>query len=85
MYQVSYSRKAEKQLDHLPADVCERLAEAIHGLRLWPHHGQDVIPMKGDYAGHWRLRVGDHRAIFTVDTATREIEIGRIAPRGRAY
>jgi mRNA interferase RelE/StbE len=85
MYRVWYSPKARKQLGQLPDDVGLRMAEAIHELCEWPHHRQDVKPLAGAYRGHWRLRVGAYRAVFTVDDAAREIEIARIAPRGQVY
>jgi mRNA interferase RelE/StbE len=47
--------------------------------------------MQGDIKklqGHdhdWRLRVGDYRVRFAVDTHTDQIIVLRILPRGRAY
>lgn len=39
----------------------------------------------GDFAGEWRLRVGDWRMIYKPYPSEQRLEILRILPRGKAY
>jgi mRNA interferase RelE/StbE len=85
MYRLLYQPKAEKQFRSLPVRVQRRVAAGIDALAHWPLHGQDVIALKGEYEGMWRMRVGDYRVIFAVDVARQAVLIVRIASRQQAY
>ncbi|WP_226590341.1 type II toxin-antitoxin system RelE family toxin [Microseira wollei] len=45
----------------------------------------DIKQMKGEWEGFYRLRVGKIRMIFTVDTASGDIEVYAIGSRGDIY
>lgn len=68
----------------LNKDQQSLLLTQVKQLRLWPNHGLDVKPLKGK-AGSFRLRVGGHRVIFSVDEANHTITIHDIAIRKNVY
>ena len=85
MYEVHYDNTARKQIAALPRDVSADVTDTVDRLSDWPFHGCDVKPLKGNYRHKWRLRIGDYRAIFTVDDARRKITVSRAFHRGKGY
>ncbi len=69
MHTVTYSRKATKALSRIPQDRSAQIVVALNELATHesPSLHPNVKQMKGDYAGFYRLRVGDYRAIFALN------------------
>ncbi|NQZ63038.1 type II toxin-antitoxin system RelE/ParE family toxin, partial [Crocosphaera sp.] len=42
-------------------------------------------PLKGEFAGKYRFRVGDYRVIYTIDDQKSEVIILLIIHRSQAY
>jgi mRNA interferase RelE/StbE len=80
---------AANYLRRLPRKQQEAIAEAFDHLRNvspFRHTNPTVIrPLKGQYKGLWRYRVGDIRIIYTVDEEKRIIRIVAIDSRGDVY
>jgi len=81
-YEVQIKRSAEKELDALPARTRSRIAKRLLGLENDPRP-QGVVKLQGQEA--YRLRVGDHRALFTIDDAKRIVMIYAIGHRRDVY
>jgi mRNA interferase RelE/StbE len=79
---VSFSRRADKDMDRLDPPVRQRVATGIERLAADDPRA-DVRKMAG--SEEQRLRVGDWRVRFECDPETRTILVLRILPRGRAY
>ena len=66
MMRLVYSSDAEKNLARLPAAIAERIHEKIQ----WFAGQEDPIvfakPLHGDRKGCYRFRIGDYRAVFTI-------------------
>ena len=45
----------------------------------------DVRKLKGRTPPTWRLKEGDWRALFTLDSNAREVEVGDVVRRSHAY
>jgi mRNA-degrading endonuclease RelE of RelBE toxin-antitoxin system len=84
-FRVIVTRKALRDLAKLPPDDQARVRAAIGDLSDWPEHGRDVRKLAGRMPPTWRLREGNWRALFTVNNASREVEIGDVGPRDRIY
>ena len=77
----SLSRTAAKQLARLPRDHQVQVGRAIDQLAGDPFAG-DVVPVKsGSFQGALRKRAGRYRIIFSVNHASRLVEIAAILPR----
>ena len=75
---ISYSRKAVKQIEALDRTAKQRIRKAIEKLPKG-----DVKPLTGS-DGLYRLRIGGWRVVFSYP-AKGNVLIEKIAPRGKAY
>ena len=57
-YDVRLGRGVAKQLAGLPRQYRVRIVERLERLAEWPDHGQDVSPLRGEFRGLFRLRIG---------------------------
>ena len=79
MIEIKYTKKAGKSLNSLERITKNRIIQGINNLPLG-----DIKHLQG-YNGMYRLRVGDFRVIFSMDTEEDIIIIRDILPRGEAY
>jgi Cytotoxic translational repressor of toxin-antitoxin stability system len=82
-WSLRYSRRAEKDIGRLDRPVRRRILEALSRLATEPERATGIRRLSGR-AGS-RLRVGDWRVLFELDSAKREVVVDRVLPRGRAY
>ena len=79
-YQILYEKPAVKFLKKQSPEQQKRIISAIHKL---PHEG-DIKQMKG-YANTYRLRIGDYRAIYTLENNILTVRVLNIGNRGDIY
>ena len=82
MATVTYEREAVEQLGELPNVVLARMERIVRRLENWPAVS-GAKPLRGDLAGHYRIRTGDYRIQFRV--AGDEVMIERIGHRDGFY
>jgi len=82
MAQVTYELSAAKQLQALPISVQGRIVKVLVRLEQWPDVS-GAKPLRGDLAGHYRIRTGDYRVQFRV--AGDEVIVERIGHRDGFY
>lgn len=82
-YSVTILPGALRQLRALPTAVQARLREALDGLAGDPRPPPSKL-LKGGERQH-RLRVGDYRAIYSIDDAGRTVLVMRVAHRRDVY
>ncbi len=82
-YRLVWKRSAERELRKLPRETVRRLVEAAERLR------DDPFPpgaRKLHGAEHtWRIRVGDYRLVYSVETGLLVIEVVRVGHRKEVY
>lgn len=61
------------------------LQSLLSDLALEPVRRPDVNPMVGEWKGYYRIRVGDMRIIFWLDTQEMTVYVDHIGPRGDVY
>ncbi len=83
LYVVTIKRSALRALGKLPHDVQARVFRATAALRQTPRP-VGCKAMRGR-PGHWRLRLGDYRVIYTIDDATVTIEVVEVGHRRDVY
>jgi mRNA interferase RelE/StbE len=81
-YSVGLTQDARKDFDGLPSVVMPRVAAALRELQENPRPAgcKKLVNL-----GAWRVRVGDHRIIYTIDDAGQEVRVVKIKPRAIAY
>jgi len=84
-YNVVFRKSASRQLRKLPADVIKRIAGRIDQLENNPFpHGFEQLKVYRD-PPIYRMRVGDYRVLYTVDSSTYTITIHGIGHRREIY
>lgn len=88
-YDILLNPKARKELKDLPSEITDRIKKGMRELSSSPKEsrsGKDVKKLSGTSSPElYRLRVGDHRAIYWVDEEEKEVLVEKIAIRKRAY
>ena len=84
MYGTSFSREAAKALSKMPTNTAKLILSKIDRLAADPFAPNNNVKKLVGRSGY-RLRVGDWRVIYDLDTGVRVLEVERIAPRGGAY
>ncbi len=83
VYSVEISEKAFRELAALPLKTRERIGVAISALAVNPRP-VGVTAIKGQ-AGHFRVRVGDYRVIYSVADAVLRVIVVRVGHRREVY
>ena len=83
MWEIQFSKKADKAIAAMPVKARTRVTDAIEALAVDPFKAQHVKPMTG--ADSRRLRVGDYRVIFRLENDLLIVVIIDIGPRGGIY
>ena len=82
MSRVTYERAAVEQLSELPNVVLARMANVVKRLENWPAVS-GAKPLRGNLAGHFRIRTGDYRIQFRV--VEDEVIIEKVGHRDGFY
>jgi mRNA interferase RelE/StbE len=82
-YRVELKPVARKELEALPDNVLARVLRKLESLGATPRP-TGCKKLKG-YKDYWRVRVGDWRAVYSVDDAAKLVSVTRIAHRREVY
>ncbi len=82
-YRVEIKSSARKELERLPGKVIARVIERLEDLAFDPRP-RDCKKLKGG-DNTWRIRVGDYRAVYTIDDRRLLVEVTRIRHRSEVY
>ena len=83
-YDFRVQRPAIKALGRLPRPLRERIWLRIEGLADNPRPRGCKL-LTGALEGHYRIRVGGYRVVYTVDDEQRRVWVVRVGPRGSVY
>ena len=82
-FQIRWRSRAIKDLERLPKRDRARIVEAVE--RYARSSEGDVQKLRGTDPPEQRLRVGNYRIRFHLDTAVRIMTVLRVLPRVKAY
>lgn len=82
MAHVTITPVAQGQFNALPVTVRQRLEKLFARLGNWPAVS-GAKPLRGNLAGHFRLRTGDYRVQFLV--AGQQVTIDKVGHRDKFY
>jgi mRNA interferase RelE/StbE len=81
-WQIEIARDARKELERLPTQIQTRISKAILALEENPFpHGCKKLKNRDGF----RIRVGDYRVLYFVDTKAKQIVVGVIGHRREVY
>ena len=81
-FTVRLKRSVEKELDDLPAKIHNKVIKTILSLKEnpFPHNSKNLHGREGT-----RIRVGNYRILYVVNTIKKEIEVFSVADRKDVY
>ncbi len=82
-YHVVLTASAERELKRLPSQVIARIVSRLENLTSNPRPPGCKKLRGGDR--EWRIRVGDYRAVYTIEDAKSLVEVTRIRHRSEVY
>ena len=82
-YAVKMKPSAEKELDRLSGMLNARIFSRLESLAFDPRPPGCKKLKGGD--NEWRLRIGDYRAVYTIDDRKLLVEVTRIRHRSEVY
>jgi mRNA interferase RelE/StbE len=81
-YQVILPKSVQKELNRLPADIAERILEALSDLKEQPRP-PGCKKLRGENA--WRIRIGNYRVIYEIRDKVLQIIVVTIGHRREVY
>lgn len=82
-YSVTFARSARKELEKLPSSIARRIIARIEALMKAPRPS-GAVKLQGN-KNLWRIRIGDYRAIYSIDDSAHVIDISAVRNRRDAY
>lgn len=82
-YEVVFDNRAGKELARLDKPVARRVYSAVMTLAEEPR--PDGCRQLSGYPGLWRIRVGDHRVVYSIDDGRLVVVALRVAHRREVY
>ena len=82
-YSLGINRSAQKELDALDDKLFTRIDQKIQSLANEPPP-EGCKKLKG-FKDQLRIRIGDYRAVYTLDDSSQTVTVTRVAPRGGVY
>ncbi|MFH1353431.1 MAG: type II toxin-antitoxin system RelE/ParE family toxin [bacterium] len=84
MYKVEYNREADKNLEKLSKPICKRIIKKIYWLSKCI---EDIRPdmLGGKYKDLYKLRIGDWRVIYGINSSEKSIIIYFAGHRKEIY
>ena len=82
-YTVALTSSAARELKKLPSPLVARIVPRLESLAANPRPIGCKKMQGGDR--EWRIRIGDYRAVYTIDDARLLVEVTRIRHRSGVY
>jgi mRNA interferase RelE/StbE len=82
-YNVALTASAAKELKKLPNQLVARIVPRLESLSANPRPPGCKKMQGGDR--EWRIRIGDYRAVYTIDDTKFLVEVTRIRHRSGVY
>jgi len=83
-YKVIVHEDAKKELEKLAPEIAKRITKKIKG-HLIKAPSDLGIPLRGEFAGLYRYRVGDWRVIYSIAFSQETVIILRVEHRSTVY
>jgi len=85
MFKVIVHKRASLYLRKLSRPQKEAVKNELEKLKVEPPQNPRVRQMLGEWKGYHRIRIGNLRVIFWIDTMGKTIYVDHIGPRGDIY
>lgn len=82
MFTVILQSSAEKDFKKIDRQIQERILKKLSDLEQDPNIG---IPLTGNLAGLWKLRIGDYRVVYQIKNQELIVLVLKIGHRKNVY
>ena len=79
-YRLKIPKAVRLEIERLPGNVRQRVKRTIAGLAFEPRPA-NASELEDELAGFWRIKLEDHRIIYSIDDDVITVEIVRVAKR----
>ena len=79
-YRLKISRDVQRQIDHLPGNMRQRVKRTIAALAFEPRPG-NAEELGEELAGFWRIKLDDYRINYSIHDDVVTVEIVRVVKR----
>jgi mRNA interferase RelE/StbE len=84
VYQITFRKKAGKELLRLSSQIVKKAAKSIDSLSKNPRpKGSKKLKVSDE--NMWRIRIGDYRVLYTIDDQVKIIDIRKVGHRKDIY
>ena len=84
MYKIDFAEDVEDGMKKFPKHDRKAIYDKIDSLKEDPRPN-GVEPLKGNWKGFYRIRIGNYRVIYTIRDAQLIVLIVKVAKRGEVY
>lgn len=89
IYKIVVTKKAQKELDKLPARVADKIADEIEKLAENPRPNgyKKLTEFRIPHAPRdlYRIRIGDYRAVYSIEDNILTVQVFKVANRKEIY
>lgn len=85
MYEVVLHPVAQEAFASADRALIKKIARCLTQLEQNPRIHPNIKPLKGNYGGYYRYRIGDYRVIYLIDDEKMQVRIETIVHRSTAY
>ncbi len=84
MYRLQLSLEAEQFYASANLPLAKKLARCFERLQEDPRNHPNIKPLKGNFAGYYRYRVGDYRVVYYIeDNVATDVDTNSEEDEGR--
>jgi len=80
LYRLRLSKEAQRQIEHLPGHIRQRIRQTIAELAYDPRPAA-AKQMEDDLSEYYRIRIENYRVIYTINDDIVLVEIVRVMKR----
>ena len=80
MYRVKIPKTVHHEIERLPGNIRQRVKKTIAGLAFEPRP-PNAGELEDELAGFWRIKLEDHRIIYSIDDDVITVEVVRVTKR----
>jgi mRNA interferase RelE/StbE len=84
MYEIEYHPAVKDRMKMLPKHDRKSIYDKIDDLKKDPRPS-GIEPLHGQWKGHFRIRYGNYRIIYSIHDAKLIVYVVKVAKRGEVY
>tara|TARA_R110000868_G_scaffold268443_1_gene527626 strand:- start:1065 stop:1322 length:258 start_codon:yes stop_codon:yes gene_type:complete len=84
MYQITFKKKAAKEMLNLPSSMLPKIVNSIDNLSENPRP-EGSKKLRGSDEDLWRIRIGNYRVIYSIKDSIRIVNIRKVGHRKDIY